>query len=158
SQPDQALGHYRGAFALSSSHKPTCAALERWLKPEAKAADRVAVARLLLPVYDQRLSVGEADAARKLVDALEIVRGDEKDAAAELTLLRRLMDLAATQLGDAKRAYDYGAQVFARAPGDAENRHMMAVLADQLDKPDDWAVLLHGAETAADQRGEKELA
>src|SRR5262249_43681740 len=53
SQPDKALSHYRAAFALSASHKPTVTALERWLKPEAKAEDRVAVARLVAPVYEQ---------------------------------------------------------------------------------------------------------
>ncbi|HEY2747131.1 MAG TPA: hypothetical protein VGL86_21055, partial [Polyangia bacterium] len=158
SQPERALDHYRAAFALSSSHKPTVAALERWLKPEAKADDRVQVARLLVPVYEQRLAMAEEDAAKKLVDALEIVRGAEKDPDRELVLLRRLMDLSATQLGDATRAYGYGGKVFGRAPGDAENRRMMANLADQLDKPDDWAVQLSEAEAAADKRGETTLA
>ncbi|MGZ3405885.1 MAG: tetratricopeptide repeat protein, partial [Polyangia bacterium] len=157
-QPDKALSHYREAFALSASHKPTVAALERWLKPDAKADDRVAVAQLLVPVYDQRLAMGEEGAARKLVDALEIVRAAEKDPKVELLFLRRLMDLSATQLGDAARAYDYGGRVFTRAPDDAENRRMMAMLADQLDKPDDWAVQLSEAEAAADKRGETRLA
>ena len=155
-QPDRALEHYRAAFALSSVNKPTVAALERWLKPEVKADDRVSVAHLLVPVYDHQLALGEEGAAKKLVDALEIVRAAEKDPKAELALLRRLMDLSATQLGDAARAYGYGARVFERAPADAENRRMMAQLADQLDKPDDWAVQLSVAETAADKRGEDE--
>jgi tetratricopeptide (TPR) repeat protein len=68
------------------------------------------------------------------------------------------MDLSATQLGDAGRAYGYGGRVFERAPADAENRRMMATLADQLDKPDDWAVRLSDAETAAAKRGETTLA
>ena len=156
---DKALTHYRAAFTLTpGAHKPTVAALERWLKPDAKSADRVVVARLLVPVYEQRLAVGEAEAARRLVDALEIVRSAEKDPAVELGLLRRLMDLSATQLGDAKRAYEYGGQVFSRAAGDADNRRLMAMLADQLEKPDDWAVQLSEAETAADKRGDNELA
>ena len=158
SQPDRALEHYRAAFALSSSHKSTVSALERWLKPEAKADDRVAVAHLLVPVYDHQLALGEEGAAAKLVDALEIVRAAEKDPKAELLLLRRLMDLSATQLGDAARAYGYGAKVFARAPADAENRRMMAMLADQLDKPDDWAVQLSEAEERADKAGDLPLA
>ncbi|MDB4968610.1 MAG: repeat-containing protein, partial [Myxococcales bacterium] len=160
-QADKALAHYRAAFALSSSHKPTVAALERWLvagKAEATAEDRVAVARLLLPVYEQRLVSNELDAAAKLVEALGILLGAEKDPAAELALYRRLMDLAATQLGDAARAYDYGGKVFTRAPADAENRRMMAMLADQLEKPDDWAVQLSLMEEAADKRGDKQLA
>ncbi|HEX6839861.1 MAG TPA: tetratricopeptide repeat protein, partial [Polyangia bacterium] len=157
-QPERALEHYRAAFALSSSHKPTVAALERWLKPEAKAEDRVAVAHLLVPVYDHQLALGEEGAARKLVEALELVRASEKDPKIELLLLRRLMDLSATQLGDAARAYGYGAKVFERAPADAENRRMMAMLADQLDKPDDWAVQLSTAEEGADKRGDVALA
>ena len=157
----EALAHYRAAFALSESHKPTVAALERWLAPargEANPDDRVQVARLLLPVYEQRLALGEEDAAKRFVDALEIVRAAEKDPTVELALLRRLMDLSARQLGDAARAYGYGGRVFQRAPGDAENRRMMATLADQLDKPDDWAVQLSEAEEAADKSGDKELA
>ncbi len=157
-QPDKALKHYRAAFELSASHKPTVAALERWLKPEAKADDRVGVATLLVPVYDQRLALGEADAAPRLVEALEIVRAAEKDPKVELLLLRRLMDLSATQLGDAKRAYDYGARVFKAAPGDPDNRRLMAMLADQLEKPDDWAVMLSDAEAAADKAGDATLA
>ncbi|HEX8953331.1 MAG TPA: hypothetical protein VF945_15860, partial [Polyangia bacterium] len=157
-QPDRALEHYRAAFALSTSHKPTIAALERWLKPEAKAADRVAVAHLLVPVYDHQLALGEEGAARKLVEALETVRAAEQDPKTELLLLRRLMDLSATRLGDAARAYSYGAKVFERAPADAENRRMMAMLADQLDKPDDWAVQLSEAEARADKGGDVKLA
>src|SRR5581483_6431873 len=65
----QALGHYRAAFALMPSHKPTLAALERWIAPEAKvdAGDRVEVAKLLQPIYEQR------DDARRLVDVLTIL-------------------------------------------------------------------------------------
>ncbi|HEX4458684.1 MAG TPA: tetratricopeptide repeat protein, partial [Polyangia bacterium] len=164
SDPHKALEHFRAAFhvtATPGAHKPTVSALERWLAAGAAhgaPADRVSVARLLSPVYEARLAVGEADAAPKLVDALEIVRADEKDPAAELVLLRRLMDLAATELGDATRAYAYGGQVFTRAPGDADNRRMMAQLADQLDKPDDWAVQLGVMEDAAAKRGEIPLA
>ncbi|HEX9104218.1 MAG TPA: tetratricopeptide repeat protein, partial [Polyangia bacterium] len=88
----------------------------------------------------------------------ETVRAAEQDPKTELLLLRRLMDLSATRLGDATRAYGYGAKVFERAPADAENRRMMAMLADQLDKPDDWAVQLSEAEARADKGGDVKLA
>jgi tetratricopeptide (TPR) repeat protein len=68
------------------------------------------------------------------------------------------MDLSASHLGDAKRAYDYGARVFKATPADTENRRQLAMLADQLEKPDDWAVMLTDAEQAADKAGDKELA
>src|SRR5207245_622924 len=96
----EALGHYRAAYQLMPSHKPTQAALERWIAPELKtdansdpkvaAADRVEVARLLLPVYEQR------DDARRMVDALDILLAATPDSeqAKQLELLWRLADLA----------------------------------------------------------------
>ncbi len=151
-----ALKHYRQAFRLSPAHKPTQAALERWLAPQVSGGgtpeDRVEVARLLVPIYEQR------DDAPKLVEALEILLGATSDPTAQLDLLRRVAKLVSGPLGDAKRAYEFAGRIFERAPGDAENRSRMALLAEQLECPDDLAVRLGKAEEAAAARGETALA
>jgi len=152
----RALQHYESAFAASPSHKPTQAALERWIAPDASPAiydgqDRVRIARTMLPLYEQR------DDAKRIVDCLEILLA-ATPAGEELEILRRLADLVAHRLDDAKRAYQYTGRVFALRPGDAQNRQRMATLADALECPDDLAVRYGDAEEAAQKRGEIELA
>lgn len=150
-----ALRHYRAAFQLRPSHAQPVAALERWLAGDAAAerADRVEVAKLLLPVYEQR------DDAAKLVACLEVLlEAAPEDDAARLELLRRLVGLVGDRLGDARKAYGYTASVFALRPADAENRRRMAQYADALDCPDDLAVRLGEAEKVAADRGDLGLA
>jgi tetratricopeptide (TPR) repeat protein len=149
----RALEHYLSAFAASPTHKPTQAALERWIAPDAQAElqDRVTVARTLLPGFEHR------DDHRRVVDCLEILLSASTDGD-DLELLRRLADLLGNRLGEAKRAYDYTGRIFAARPGDAENRRVMSSLADTLECPDDLAVRMGDAEQAAAKRGETELA
>jgi tetratricopeptide (TPR) repeat protein len=150
------LSHYRASFQMTPSHKPTQAALERWLPEGAKvdAQDRVAVANLLLPIYEQR------DDAKRLVECLEIQLAaiPEKEEEPRLQILRRLANLQSTRLGDPKRAYELTGRVFTLRPADAENRRAMATLADTLECPDDLAVRLGKAEEEAQKRGETALA
>jgi tetratricopeptide (TPR) repeat protein len=152
----RALAHFRAAHAAAPSHKQTQAALERWIAPGAKVPgdDRVAVAQLLLPIYEQR------DDAKRIVDCLEILLAaapaDDDDQ--QLGLLRRLANLVGNRLGDAKRAYEYTGRLFTRRPEDAENRRVMAGLADTLECPDDLAVRYGDAEEAAVKRGDLALA
>ncbi len=153
----QALDHYQSAFALMPSNKPTVGALERWLLavPKAKAEDtkdRVDVANLLLPVYEQR------DDAKRMVECLDIQLEATTDEARQLELLRRLGELVGTRLGDAKRAYELTGRVFTLKPADGENRRAMATLADTLECPDDLAVRYGKAEEVAAKAGDQDLA
>ena len=63
--------HYRAAFALSPSHKPTVAALERWLEPRGARPTIASRWRAsCVPVYEQRLAMtrGAAQARRRARD------------------------------------------------------------------------------------------
>ncbi|HZS39705.1 MAG TPA: tetratricopeptide repeat protein, partial [Polyangia bacterium] len=164
-QRGEALERYKAAYALSPSHKAVQAALERWLEPDAEvdAKARTEVARLLGPVYHQRLgareNAGESrEAARRLAGSLEILLRSTEERAAQLDLLRRLMIIAEQELDDPKRAYDFATRIFELDPTDGPTRNVMADLSQRLECPDDLAVRLGKAEEAAAKRGEKDLA
>ncbi len=152
-RPSDALTAYKRGIALLPTHKATQVALEAWLNDKsAPPAEKTEVARLFVPIYEQR------DEPAKLAETLAVILADTKEPVAELALLRRIGDLYAQRLGDAPKAYGYAVSVFGRAPDDASNRAAMTLYAEQLDLTDDLAIRLGDAEKAADQRGEKALA
>jgi tetratricopeptide (TPR) repeat protein len=149
-----ALARFKDAFALQPQHRPTQAALERFLPTEAglPAAARVDLARLLLPVFEQR---GEH---KRVAECLQILLDatPADDKTGRLQILRRLAAIIGED--DGARAYTLSTQVFEADPGDAENRRTLAGLADRLERPDDLAVRLTAAEENAERNGNKKLA
>jgi len=148
-RPEKALERYRQVLTLTSGHRPTLVALERFLSPANPV--RVEVARLLVPAYEK------ADDVRKLSGALEIVLGATVDSNEELELLRRLSGLV-RRLGDVEQAYKFSARLFSRVPFDQDNRRELIELAEALDRQEDLATLLAEAEQAAARAGDNQLA
>ncbi|HRI50804.1 MAG TPA: hypothetical protein PLW65_11535, partial [Pseudomonadota bacterium] len=148
-RPEKALERYRQVLTLTSGHRPTLVALERFLAPANPV--RVEVARLLVPAYEK------ADDVRKLSGALEIVLGATVDSNEELELLRRLSGLV-RRLGDVEQAYKFSARLFSRVPFDSDNRRELIELAEALDRQEDLATLLAEAEQAAARAGDNQLA
>jgi tetratricopeptide (TPR) repeat protein len=148
-RPERALTRYRQVLHLTSAHRPTLVALERFLAPDNPL--RVEVARLLVPAYER------ADDARKLLHALEILLHATVDAQEELDLLRRLSALS-RRLGEAEQAYRFSGRLFERVPFDGENRRELVELADLLDRQEDLARLLAEAEDRAHVAGDHALA
>mgnify|MGYP000426233988 CR=1 FL=1 len=148
-RPEKALERYRQVLTLTSGHRPTLVALERFLSPQNPV--RVEVARLLVPAYEK------ADDVRKLSGALEIVLGATVDSNEELELLRRLSGLV-RRLGDVEQAYKFSARLFSRVPFDGDNRRELIELAEALDRQEDLATLLGEAEQAAARAGDNQLA
>ena len=157
----RALGHFRAAHqAAPTKHEPI-AGLERFVAPPAAGApepgDRPAIARLLLPVYEQA-----ADYAKQAA-MLEILRQAETEAATRLELDRRLAGLYARRLGDPLNAYEAATRVLHAAPEDEQNRREMTTLAADLGAYDDLALELDklvkrlGEPKADDSAGRKLL-
>ncbi|MSP60174.1 MAG: tetratricopeptide repeat protein [Myxococcales bacterium] len=150
-QPERALDYYQRAFARQPAHRPTVAALERFLA--AGSPGRIDVARLLAPVYER------ADEAAPLAGALAILleaaAGDRDE---ELGLLRRLALLVGRRLGEAERAYTYCSRIFTLVPADPDNRRELTDLADLLERHEDLSRLLTSAEAAAMKAEQPELA
>jgi tetratricopeptide (TPR) repeat protein len=148
-RPERALERYRQVLNLTSGHRPTLVALERFLVPGNPV--RVEVARLLVPAYER------AEEDRKLAGALEIVLSATVDSNEELDLLRRLSGLV-RRLGDVEQAYRFSGRLFERVPFDQENRRELLELAEALERQEDLAGLLAEAERAAARAGDHRLA
>ena len=151
-QPDaRARSTISAAFALSPSHKPTLAALERWLKPEAKADD---ASRWRGCSCRSTSSAGDDDesAAEARRRAGHRARRRDRIRRASCRCCGASWSSSATRLGDAERAYGYARpHVRARAGRRREPPRMMAMLADQLEQARRLAVQLGEAERAADK-------
>lgn len=148
-RPERALERYRQVLNLTSGHRPTLVALERFLVPGNPV--RVEVARLLVPAYER------AEEDRKLAGALEIVLLATVDSNEELDLLRRLSGLV-RKLGDVEQAYRFAARLFERVPFDQDNRRELLELAEALERQEDLAGLLAESERAAARAGDHRLA
>jgi len=148
-RPEKALERYRHVLQLTSGHRPTLVALERFLAPGNPV--RVEVARILVPAYEH------ADETRKLAAALEIILGATVDANEELDLLRQLSVLA-RRLGDVESAYKFAGRLFERVPFDQDNRRELIELSEVLDRQETLARLLSEAEERARIAGDHALA
>jgi tetratricopeptide (TPR) repeat protein len=113
--------------------------------PRISAEERIRVAELLLPVYEQ-----SGDAAR-ISRAVEVLRSGADDEERELAYDRRLRGLYGERLGDAERAYAAGVRVFRRAPEDEPNRAALLGYATTLGRFADLAT--HFEAALADAEG-----
>ncbi|WP_428265392.1 tetratricopeptide repeat protein, partial [Haliangium sp.] len=113
-------------------------------RPGLPLAQRVRVAELLLPVYEQ------AGEGARIAEAIEVLRrgidltlaDDPDDVAAgdqALAYDRRLRFLYGERLSDPARAYAAGLRVLGRAPEDADNRAALLSYAAALDRGADLA-------------------
>ncbi len=135
--PARALRYYRRALARQPEHRPTIAALERYLAPGEPS--RLEVAQLLRPVYER------LDEPQRLAEVLAIELEAAPSPNEEGALLKQLSLLVGRRLGDVDAAYAYAVRRFALAPEDGEVRRELAELADLLDRHAEWAQLLGSA-------------
>ncbi len=113
--------------------------------PRIAPEERIRVAELLLPVYEQ-----SGDAAR-ISRAVEVLRSGAEDDEQVLAYDRRLRGLYGERLGDAERAYAAGVRVLRRAPEDDANRTALLGYAATLGRYADLAA--HFESVLADAPG-----
>jgi tetratricopeptide (TPR) repeat protein len=161
-EPTLALLHYRAGFELAPTRPSLAAALERWLAPAFQ--ERVEVARLLRPFYEDRLKKNGASASERSTDAAGLMQVveillDATSSEDEKTILQeRRKAMALGPFHDDRRAYDAVSYLFEQRPGDLENRRVLGELAQRLECLDDLAVRLGKSEVEADRRGDISLA
>jgi tetratricopeptide (TPR) repeat protein len=145
--PHGALVYYKQALgvpAVGGGVRPhAVASLVRFLLADGPGgrippADRVGVARMLVPHIDKNLGM--------LALALEVIRaGEDTPAAERLELDRTLMRLYHVDLGDPAAAWQSGLSVLAADPTDIDVRAALAVLAGQLGRDGELAQQLSSA-------------
>src|SRR5262249_4712331 len=143
-QRKTALERYAAALGVAPTNRQVHSALERFLAPG--SAERVDVAKLLVPIYERGLvqpgAGNDPELAGRLAASLEILRGAETDPAQRLARDRRLVQLYGKKLKDPLNAYEAGTRVLAAAPDDLDNRREMLALAGDVGAFDDLAAQL----------------
>src|SRR5262249_45585409 len=129
-----ALERYASALSIAPTNRQVHGALERFLAPS--SAERVEVARLLVPIYERGLvqpgASSDPELAGRLAAALEILRGAEPGVGQRLAWDRRLVQLYGKKLKDPLNAYEAGSRVLVAAPDDVDNRREMVALAGDV--------------------------
>lgn len=127
---DGAIGAYRRALEIDTSHAPSRAALEELLTSRESSVRREA-AEILRPIYE-----AEMDASR-LLNVLEIEIETADDPDAKLERLERAMTVAEDSLDDRNRAYSFAERAVREAAGHApltqylEHLERLAAAADR---------------------------
>jgi tetratricopeptide (TPR) repeat protein len=132
----QETGHLAGDDGDAAMSAPAALAAPAPVGPRIAPEERIRVAELLLPVYEQ-----SGDAAR-ISRAVEVLRSGAGDDEQVLAYDRRLRGLYGERLGDAERAYAAGVRVLRRAPEDDANRAALLGYAATLGRYADLAAHL----------------
>jgi tetratricopeptide (TPR) repeat protein len=118
-----AIDHFREILSLNPEHPQAREALEMLLR---EPDHRGEAARILEPIYELR---GDWEA---LIRALEILLPDEQSVDERVSLLRKIGDVCASQVGDADRAFEAYGRALLEDPARGEVRDALEAMADSI--------------------------
>ncbi|MEO8841840.1 MAG: tetratricopeptide repeat protein [Kofleriaceae bacterium] len=150
--PREAIGAYRDVLALSPSHPPARAALERMLATVQPAHKREIV-EILEPLFEQ-----DDDSAR-LVTVLDARLAVTDEAIDRASILQRLVEIAEHKLNDRARALDAALRWLAADPASQQALNESERLAERLGQWQETAQKLSAiVATAHDQPPDVQVA
>ncbi|MCD6497835.1 MAG: tetratricopeptide repeat protein [Deltaproteobacteria bacterium] len=140
SDDESAVTWYSKVLELDPLHRLTVAALEPYLDQDMPLAVRVA--EILLPFYER------TEDWTAFARCLELRANASEDKSEQLEQLRRLSEIYARKLGDAQHSLDVALRVFKMDPEDADNRKLLAELANL---EGDWTAVLEQYKAAIEE-------
>ncbi|MGB0679857.1 MAG: tetratricopeptide repeat protein, partial [Polyangiales bacterium] len=130
---DQAVSYYDAVLQENPTHLRSQEALRRLLE---QPSQRLRVAGLLEPLYEAQGAWSE------LAHVLQVQLGDTVDLNSRAALLKRVAKLQQSRLRDNDAAFAALAAAVEADPGDGDNRHAFAMLAQGLQRQPERAEVL----------------